>query len=240
MRPGGARQPSCSARMRRDSLPFVRHAQAIKTCCSCLKVIATRSALLPPWTVEELDACFVVRHHNGQALARPVKMRQHQCNHCSVPAEISGSFLSAGNSGPQCPQSGAMRRTELPNARRACAAACISAAFPAVQQIRRGLAIPPPISATPPYQGQWPLFADILLHFVYNAHSQSWLSFLGPGVWLLTPPCGRFIRLGLEYGSPAKQTDLGKRRHRRLTLCSARLLHRRESGNPAKNKRVGR
>jgi hypothetical protein len=23
----------------------------------------------PPWTVEELDACFVVRDHNGQALA---------------------------------------------------------------------------------------------------------------------------------------------------------------------------
>jgi hypothetical protein len=25
--------------------------------------------LPPPWTVEELDACFVVRDHNGQALA---------------------------------------------------------------------------------------------------------------------------------------------------------------------------
>jgi len=23
----------------------------------------------PPWSVEELDACFVVRDHNGQALA---------------------------------------------------------------------------------------------------------------------------------------------------------------------------
>ena len=23
----------------------------------------------PPWTVEELDACFVVRDHNGQQLA---------------------------------------------------------------------------------------------------------------------------------------------------------------------------
>jgi hypothetical protein len=23
----------------------------------------------PPWTVEETDACFVVRDHNGQALA---------------------------------------------------------------------------------------------------------------------------------------------------------------------------
>jgi hypothetical protein len=23
----------------------------------------------PPWTVDELDACFVVRDHNGQALA---------------------------------------------------------------------------------------------------------------------------------------------------------------------------
>ena len=23
----------------------------------------------PPWTVEELDACFIVRDHNGQALA---------------------------------------------------------------------------------------------------------------------------------------------------------------------------
>ena len=23
----------------------------------------------PPWTVEELDACFVVRDHSGQALA---------------------------------------------------------------------------------------------------------------------------------------------------------------------------
>jgi hypothetical protein len=23
----------------------------------------------PPWTVEELEACFVVRDHNGQALA---------------------------------------------------------------------------------------------------------------------------------------------------------------------------
>jgi hypothetical protein len=23
----------------------------------------------PPWTLEELDACFVVRDHNGQALA---------------------------------------------------------------------------------------------------------------------------------------------------------------------------
>jgi hypothetical protein len=23
----------------------------------------------PPWTVEELDACFVVRDHNGQSLA---------------------------------------------------------------------------------------------------------------------------------------------------------------------------
>jgi hypothetical protein len=24
---------------------------------------------LPPWSVEELDACFVVRDHNGQQLA---------------------------------------------------------------------------------------------------------------------------------------------------------------------------
>jgi len=23
----------------------------------------------PPWSVEELDACFIVRDHNGQALA---------------------------------------------------------------------------------------------------------------------------------------------------------------------------
>jgi len=23
----------------------------------------------PPWSVEELDACFVVRHHDGQQLA---------------------------------------------------------------------------------------------------------------------------------------------------------------------------
>jgi hypothetical protein len=23
----------------------------------------------PPWSIEELDACFVVRDHNGQALA---------------------------------------------------------------------------------------------------------------------------------------------------------------------------
>jgi hypothetical protein len=23
----------------------------------------------PPWTVEEIDACFIVRDHNGQALA---------------------------------------------------------------------------------------------------------------------------------------------------------------------------
>jgi hypothetical protein len=23
----------------------------------------------PPWTVEETDACFIVREHNGQALA---------------------------------------------------------------------------------------------------------------------------------------------------------------------------
>ena len=29
----------------------------------------TPRRFLPPWTVEELDACFVVRDHNGQALA---------------------------------------------------------------------------------------------------------------------------------------------------------------------------
>jgi hypothetical protein len=23
----------------------------------------------PPWTAEEIDACFIVRDHNGQALA---------------------------------------------------------------------------------------------------------------------------------------------------------------------------
>jgi hypothetical protein len=27
------------------------------------------SALPPPWSVEETDACFIVRNHNGQALA---------------------------------------------------------------------------------------------------------------------------------------------------------------------------
>jgi hypothetical protein len=28
----------------------------------------TRRRFLPPWSVEELDACFVVRDHNGQKL----------------------------------------------------------------------------------------------------------------------------------------------------------------------------
>jgi hypothetical protein len=31
--------------------------------------IMTRRRFLPPWSVEELDACFVVRDHNGQKLA---------------------------------------------------------------------------------------------------------------------------------------------------------------------------
>ena len=31
--------------------------------------LVTTRRFLPPWSVEELDACFVVRDHNGQALA---------------------------------------------------------------------------------------------------------------------------------------------------------------------------
>jgi hypothetical protein len=31
--------------------------------------VVTARRFLPPWTVEELDACFIVRDHNGQQLA---------------------------------------------------------------------------------------------------------------------------------------------------------------------------
>jgi hypothetical protein len=37
-------------------------------CGFCLKPMPERR-FPPPWTVEELDACFVVRDHNGQQLA---------------------------------------------------------------------------------------------------------------------------------------------------------------------------
>ena len=32
-------------------------------------MIPSRRRFPPPWTLEELDACFVVRDHNGQQLA---------------------------------------------------------------------------------------------------------------------------------------------------------------------------
>ena len=35
----------------------------------CLVEQVTARRFPPPWSVEELDACFVVRDHNGQALA---------------------------------------------------------------------------------------------------------------------------------------------------------------------------
>jgi hypothetical protein len=34
----------------------------------------------PPWSVEEQDACFVVRDYNGQALARDSSQRRESSN----------------------------------------------------------------------------------------------------------------------------------------------------------------
>jgi len=41
----------------------------VKPCASVDQMPSAQRRFPPPWSAEEQDACFVVRDHNGQALA---------------------------------------------------------------------------------------------------------------------------------------------------------------------------
>jgi hypothetical protein len=44
-------------------------ALARKPVCATMELDMPTRRFPPPWTVEELEACFVVRDHNGQQLS---------------------------------------------------------------------------------------------------------------------------------------------------------------------------
>ena len=53
-----------------DVLDLVdRATEALATCCAIANAAPMARRFPPPWTVEETDACFIVKDHAGQSLA---------------------------------------------------------------------------------------------------------------------------------------------------------------------------
>jgi hypothetical protein len=55
--------------LRVTDLTVTRYLTDLAEFCVNQNAAMTNRRFPPPWSIEELDACFVVRDHNGQALA---------------------------------------------------------------------------------------------------------------------------------------------------------------------------